>query len=210
MIPPDVPIDLDRQEAARQAAAELANPAYRSAQPTWLERLVGWLVDQASDLAGRASAAAPGGWWGILGLTIVVVVTVALIRWRIGPVTRAQSLDLVVDPSISSAQYRDQSQRSAAAGQWEAALSQRMAAMVRGAEERGLAPVRPGRTVDEFALLMAEAAPSAAGAMNRAVVVFDRVRYGGRPADEQSYLTVLTADEALTDAYRRPRPQAVP
>jgi hypothetical protein len=198
----DAPIDLDRAEAARQAAAELANPAYRAAQPTWLERLVSWLMDQLSELVSRASAAAPGGWWGILGLAVVVGATVVLIRWRVGPIARNRTLELVVDPAIPASEYRDRASRSAASGDWEEAVRLRMSAIVRCAEERGLAPNRPGRTVDEFADEICEVAPSAEGPVRRAVAVFDRVRYGGQPADEPGYVALVAADDVLASAPR--------
>jgi hypothetical protein len=202
MLGGDVPIDLDRQAAQREAIAELANPDYRAAQPSWLERAVGWLVDRVTEWATRASEAAPGGLWGLLGLVIVVVVAVVVIRWRIGPVARSAALEFHVDPTIPAATYRQRADQLAASGQWAPAIAERMRAIVRAAEERGLADARPGRTADELAALIAEQAPTAGADMVRAADVFDRVRYGGRPGDPRGYQQLVAADEALSHAPR--------
>jgi hypothetical protein len=198
----DAPIDLDRAEAARQAAAELADPAYRAARPSWLERLVAWLLDQLTDLISRASAAAPGGWWGILGLAVVIAVTIIVIRWRVGPIARNQALELSLDPSVPASQYRARAAASALAGDWGEAVTLRMSAIVRAAEERGLVPARPGRTVDEFAQAVGQVAPQAATSVMRAATVFDRVRYGSRAADQGDYAAIVAADDDLAAAPR--------
>lgn len=202
--PADVPIELDREDAARQAALELANPAYRTAQPSWLERIVGWLLEQLDEWTSAASQAAPGGWWGVLGLVVVVTAGAILIRWRVGPVARSAALETIADPSISAAQYRAQAADDAAAGRWDAAVAARMAAISRAAEERGLAAARPGRTADELAAELAESVPNAGPALARAAQVFDRVRYGHYRAGNVEYQHLVTADETLATAPARP------
>lgn len=203
-LPPlDVPIDLGREEARRQAIGELADPAYRTARPSWLEQLVSWLVDKVSDWASRASAAAPGGLWGLLGLAALVIGAVVFIRWRLGPVRRADAISFEVDPTVSAVQYRDRAAGLAREGRWAEAISERMRAIIRASEERGIADARPGRTADELADLVATQAPEAGVAMAAAADVFDRVRYGGRPGTQGGYETMARADEALMRA--RPR-----
>jgi hypothetical protein len=60
-VPLDVPIDLTRDQAQRLAELELADPAYRRAQPGLVERAIRWLVQWVQQVADRAAEAAPGG-----------------------------------------------------------------------------------------------------------------------------------------------------
>ncbi|HSO03097.1 MAG TPA: hypothetical protein VLQ92_01345, partial [Candidatus Limnocylindrales bacterium] len=43
--PVDVPVELTRDQARRLAELELADPAYRAAQPGLVQRAITWLVE---------------------------------------------------------------------------------------------------------------------------------------------------------------------
>lgn len=202
MLPTDVPVELDRAEAQRQALAELANVAYKQAAPSWVQRLIDWLIARASELAQRAADAAPGGWWGIFGLALLVGGLIAVVRWRLGPVARRAELTFTVEPETTAAQFRQRAEAAAAGERWEEAITQRMRALVRSAEERALITPRPGRTVDELAAEVSAQLPAAAPALSRAVAVFDQVRYGHKGGDDAGYVRVVVADNALGGAQQ--------
>ena len=166
-VPVDVPIELTRDQAQRLAELELADPAYRAAQPGLIERAIRWLVEWVQRAAERAAEAAPGGWLGILGLVLLIVVAVLFIRWRIGPVSRSAGITFTVDPGTSAAQYRRHADELAAAGQWDSAVSQRMRALVRASQERGLIDAHPGWTADEVAEEVGQHVPGGPGLAHR-------------------------------------------
>lgn len=196
--PVDVPIALTRDQAQRLAERELADPAYRGAQPGLIERAIRWLVEWVQRVADRAAEAAPGGWLGILGLVLLIVVAVLFIRWRIGPVSRSTGISFTVDPGTSAAQYRAHADELARAGRWEAAVSERMRALVRGSQERGLIDAHPGWTADEVATEVGLRVPEARDCLEAAARTFDEVRYGGRAGSASAYRAVSDADERVS------------
>lgn len=199
-IPGEVPIDLTRDEARRLAELELADPAYRAGQPGLMQRAIEWIVEQVQQLVTRVSDAAPGGWWGVLGLVVLVVVGLLFARWRIGPVSSAATLRFTVDPATSAREFRARAERAAQAGDWAEAVNERMRALVRGCQEHGLIDDRPGWTADEVAAEAGHRLPGTGEQVRAAARVFDDVRYGGRPATVASYEAVARADEHLARA----------
>ncbi len=198
--PLEVPIDLPRDPARQLAELELADPAYRSAQPGLIQRAIDWLVDWVQRVAAEVGAVAPGGWLGILGLVLLVIVALVFVRWRVGPLSRAGALTFSVDPGTTAAQYRARAEELASAGQWDEAISARMRALVRGSQERGLIDAQPGWTADEVAGAVARAAPEAGAVLAVAARRFDDVRYGGRPGSADSYRDLVLADTRAAEA----------
>lgn len=196
-LPGDVPVELTRDQAQRLAELELADPAYRAGQPGLIERGINWLVDWVQSVADRAAEAAPGGWLGILGLALLIVVAALFIRWRIGPVSRSAGISFTVDPGTSASQYRTHADELAAAGTWDEAVSERMRALVRGAQERGLIDAHPGWTADEVAGEVGARVPEAREPLAVAARTFDEVRYGGRLGSASAYRTVADADDRV-------------
>ena len=195
--PLDVPVDLTREQAQRLAQHELADPAYRAAEPSLVQRAIEWIVDQIQELLDRASGLAPGGWLGILGLVALLVLAVLIVRWRMGPTTGAGEVTFTVDPATSAAQYRNRAAELAAAGRWDAAVAERMRAIVRRGQERGLVDNQAGWTADEVAEAVGARLPGTHSHLRAAAHLFDDIRYGGRPATAQSYAVVADADELV-------------
>ena len=198
--PVEVPVDLTREQARRLAELELADPAYRAAEPGLLQRAIQWLVDQVQQVVERVGNAAPGGWLGVLGLLGLVVIAALIVRWRMGPIARSAEVAFTVDPATTAAQYRQRAEEAAAAGRYDAAISQRMRALVRSGQERGLIDAQPGWTADEVAAALGGSLPGTGPALASAARVFDEVRYGGRPATAAAYEAVRAADEAALAA----------
>lgn len=196
----DVPVDLTREQAQRLAELELSDPAYRAGQPGLFERAIEWLVEWVQRLAEAAGEAAPGGWLGILGLVLLIVVSVLFVRWRIGPVRRTAGIRFTVDPGTTAAQYRARATDLAAAGRWDEAVSARMRALVRGSQERGLIDTQPGWTADEVAARLSERAAVDGAGLRAAARTFDEVRYGGRAGSADSYAVIARADDQVLAA----------
>ncbi|MCU0282437.1 MAG: DUF4129 domain-containing protein [Candidatus Nanopelagicales bacterium] len=196
-LPGEVPVDLTGEQGRALARRELADPAYRAAEPSLLQQAIGWVVERVQRLVEQAGEAAPGGWLGILGLVTLVVLAVLFLRWRLGPVRGAAGVTFAVDPSITAAEYRQQAAGHAAAGAWDAALRARMRALVRGAQERGLVDAQPGWTADEVARALGGHAPQDRALLDRAATAFDEVAYGGRPATGAAYRAVAAADDRI-------------
>jgi hypothetical protein len=99
---------------------------------------------------------------------------------------------------LTAADHRDAALRAEAEQQWDIALQERLRAIVRGLEERGLLAARPGRTADEGADEAAALAPESGAALRRVAARFDAVRYGGGHATGDDAREAQTLDETLS------------
>lgn len=216
-LPLRVPVDISREDAQRLARLELANPLYAREQESWVQRAISWLLDRVNDIRDAATNASPSGWFGVAVVVLLVILAVIAIRWRIGALNRSASTPLFDGRDRGAADHRAESVRLAGAGAWAEAVRERLRAVVRDLEERGVIEAAPGRTADEIARDAGRALPSVAGDLRAAARVFDDIWYGGRTADADSYARLVAVDDAVRSA--RPgqgggsdadRPMAVP
>jgi hypothetical protein len=135
-----------------------------------------------------------------------VTLVVAVVR-RVRPGARAGTRTLFAGRVRSAAEHRAAADAAAAQGDWAEAVRERLRAVVRDLEERGLLDVRPGRTADEAAVLGGQVLPDVAADLRTAARVFDDVWYGGRTATADSDAQLRAVDDAVRAA--RPR-QPVP
>lgn len=196
--------DLGR-EAARQAAQrELSRHEYRDAQPSLLLRTIGRVLHALGDLLTRGA-----GVIGNSGLATVLVVAllallVAAVLVRLGPAGRLRrrtprALFDAAGPQ-TAAEHRSAAELAAVQQRWAEAVRERLRAVVRELEARGVLDDRPGRTADEVAAEAGHAVPAVAHDLSRAVTTFDEVWYGGRTADAGSYAAVVAVDQRLSAA----------
>lgn len=205
--PLDVPIDLGRDEAARLARVELARPVYAGEEEPWVQRGIRWLLERIGELLDRAAGTSPLGWFGLLGVAVLIALVVIAVRRRTGSLGRGTESDPLFGTGARSAgEYRADADRFAAAGAWAEAVRARLRALVRDLEDRGLLDVRPGRTADEVARDAGRALPSVAADLRVAARIFDDVWYGGRAADQAAYRRMTEIDDASSAA--RPSVQA--
>jgi Domain of unknown function (DUF4129) len=216
-LPLDVPVEITREDAQRLARIELAKPEYRQDDLGLVERVLNWILERLGDALDVAGRTSPAGWLGLLGVVLLVVLAVIAVRRRTGALGRSASQPLFTGRERTAHDHRREAERFAAAGAWAEAVRERLRAIVRDVEERGLVDARPGRTADEVARDAGDALPSAAGELRDAARVFDDVWYGGRTADAASYSRLVAVDEVVRAA--RPgddtgsdadRPMAVP
>ncbi|MGI6874167.1 DUF4129 domain-containing protein [Amycolatopsis sp. 3B14] len=201
----EVPVVVDADDARRAAEAELSDPAYALAQPSWFDRAIGWLAERVADLFNGAAGLVPGGGFGVLVLIAVLVLVIVVVRLRVGPLARSARRPAAVfaDRSRTAQDYRDAAERASAAGELDAAVRDRFRAVVRTLEERGVLDERAGRTADEAAREAGRPLPSAREALRQGAELFDAVHYGGRPATAEGYQRLAELDELV----RRTRPE---
>jgi hypothetical protein len=195
------PIDRD---AAREAAQrELSKGIYHADEPGLLERMLDSAVDWLDRALSRAAGVSPGGIWGLVALLVVLGAAVALVAWRTGPVRRRAAWvgsDLDVSGVVSADEHRRRADAYAKDGRYAEAVRERMRAIVRELEDRGVLEPRPGRTADEVARDAAWSVPGVAVDLRAAARLFDEIWYGSRPATAGSDAAIREADQRVRAA----------
>lgn len=194
--------DITREAARRAAREELLDRRYRDAQPPLAVRLVGRLIREFFHLLDRAAGGVPGGRIGLLllalliaGLVGVVVVRLRPAGWRSG-----SAAVFAAGVALTPEEHRELAELAAAQGRWADAVRERLRAIVRELEARGVLDPRPGRTAGEVAGEASSAVPSLSIELRRATTTFDEIWYGGRTADPSAYAVLVAADRAVTTA----------
>ncbi|MET8948043.1 DUF4129 domain-containing protein [Streptomyces sp. NPDC004542] len=193
------PVTTPRDPAREAARRELSKRMYHENDPSLLERALNAFWDWVDRALGAASAATPGGGFGLAVVVLAVVAVLAALWWRLGtPLRRPTSAAALFDERPrSAAEHRAAAEAHAAQGHWNQAVQERMRAIVRSLEERVLLDVRPGRTADEAAAEAGRALPSHTDRLHASAREFDDVTYGGRTASEQSYHRIAELDRDL-------------
>lgn len=193
---------LDREAAQRAARHELSKQGYQDAKPPWTYRVVNWLFEQIDKALTRATEVVPGGALGLVLVVLLVGGLIALIVWRTRPsgLSRLGEALFALGTTTTAAQHRARAEQAAAAQRWADAVRERLRAVARELESRGVVDPRPGRTADELAREAGRAVPSVAAALQRGVQVFDDVWYGGRTADASSYAVLVEVDRLVLEA----------
>lgn len=194
---------IDRDSAAAAAARELSKGSYHTDDPGLLQRILdrifSWLDQQLSHL----SAATPGGPVGLLVLVCALGALVWYVLWRVGPLRRTARFQPVLpaaEASLSAADHRRRAEEFTVAGAYPEAIRERMRAIVRELEARGVLAPRPGRTADEVAAEAGEQVPAIAAPLRAAATIFDEVWYGRRPATAEQADAIRRIDEEVRRA----------
>ena len=187
-----------RRSGQRLARTELSKVIYHQ-RPSLTERIAHFLLTWLARLF-RATQGLPGGWWGFVALVVLAVILVAVVLARIGPVARAQRRRAgpgALAPVRTARDHRDAATRLAEAGDYAAAICERVRAIAAELDERGILMPRIGRTADEFAAEAGRALPPHAAGLLGAARLFDEVRYGQRPGTRQGYDQVADLDTRI-------------
>lgn len=197
-----VPVDLGREEAQRAAREELSKEIYREAEPSWLDRLINRFFEELAELLAKAGDAAPGGSVGLAVIVLLVLIAVVAIRLKVGPLARTAAGDtsLFAGRPRSSRDYRAAADAHASAGEWAAAVRERMRAIIRSLEERDVLDPRPGRTADEGAREAGAVLPACAAQLRAAARAFDDIWYGGRTATAAADAQLREIDQLVQAA----------
>lgn len=194
---------LTRDGARDAAREELSRRPYQEAEPPLLERAVGWVLSELAGLLDRLDGL-PGGRVGLLLLALLLAAVVAVVLARVGPLRRDPGSAGAVDSGQrrTAADHRLEAERAAAAGRYADAVRERLRAVVRELEARGVLDPRPGRTALEVARDAGAALPELAVSLRRAAEVFDEIWYGGRDADPGAYREIAELDETVRATRR--------
>ena len=194
---------LTRESAADAARRELGRHQYADARPSLIPRLIGRGLHWLGDLLSRATGTPGQGLLSRVLLLLLLAVVVAVVLVRLGPLgSRNARRPSVFDGSRlrTAAEHRAEAEELAGQGRHAEAVRERLRAVVRELEARGVLDPRPGRTAGEVARDGGAAVPGLAGDLRRAAGVFDEVWYGGRPAGPQSYAVLVEVDDRVRGA----------
>jgi hypothetical protein len=126
----------------------------------------------------------------------------ATVIFRIRPARshRSGGRALLAGQPLSARDHRRRSERSASAGDFSAAIIERVRAIAVELEQRGVLVPRPGRTAGELAAETSRPLPALASELTAAMRLFDDVMYGGRDGTQDGYQRVRELDGRLQAA----------
>lgn len=182
----DVPVLPDGGQGRGWAEKELSRSVYKEAEPSLLDRFWQWVGDFFSRLLEGITGVDPtlGVLFLAAGAAVVLAAAVFLVRPRLNARRRKAVFD---SPEIRIAvDHRRLAEEAASREEWDTALTERLRAVIRSAEERVILEPRAGRTAAEAGQELSEAFPSAREEIHWLARRFDEVRYG--------HLSAVSAD----------------
>lgn len=199
--PPD-PITRDAAQAA--ARSEVAKGAYHRNDPSLVNRGLSWLLKRLVKLLDATSRHAPGHAIGLLLIVVIVAAVIVLIAARVGVLRRTPRVSDAIFgiEETTAGEHRSRAERFAAEGNWAEAIRERLRAIARELEQRGVLDPRPGRTAAELSREAGEQLPAVAGDLRTATSVFDAVWYGNRAATASDEQLLHALDSTIAGSHR--------
>jgi hypothetical protein len=188
-------IDVDRDTAHEAAVRELARPIYPRASLS--DRIATWFNDLLNRVVDTGSAL-PGGWLTVAALALLVLaLLVAAARIARRAMGGRAGEHLYGGRVLGAAEHRARAEQAAAAGDWSAAIRQRVRAIGRQLEQDGVLNPVAGRTATELAGEAGRALPGFTTELNTAAAAFNDVTYGEQPGTQTSYRLISDLDDRL-------------
>lgn len=199
--PPD---PVTRAAAQAAARAELAKRAYHRNDPSLIDRGLVWLLKKLGKLLENGARHAPGHQIGLLLILLIVAAVVAVVVTRVGTLRRSSHGDeAIFDVEQTTAdEHRRRADAFAKAGEWAEAIRERLRAIARELEQRGVLDPRPGRTAAELSREAGAQLPALADDLRNAASIFDRVWYGGRTATAADEELLRRLDSRVAGSHR--------
>jgi hypothetical protein len=194
-----------RQAGQRLARAELSKAIYHPHEPLG-QRVLNAIGNLLHDLS-QAGRAFPGGWWAAVALAALLATTIAVVLSRTGPLARsrrARGQLMTGSGPLSAADHRLRAGQLADAGDYAAAIVERVRAIARELDDRAVLIPRAGRTANEMAEEAAAALPAEAGALHTAALLFDDICYGDRPGTQAGYALIRELDTRISASALKP------
>ena len=189
-----------RDEARELARLELQRREYAAAKPPLLDRIVNYLLEKLNELINQAGQHLPGGRTSLVLLVILLLALITVLVLRLRPSTALQQSGGGFDAGQvrSAAEHRRIADEAAAQGRYAEAVRERLRAVVRELEARGVLDSRPGRTAGEVARDAGAAVPRLTEPLQRAALTFNQIWYGQRVADAAAYAELVEVDQLVT------------
>ncbi|WP_150239120.1 DUF4129 domain-containing protein [Nocardiopsis quinghaiensis] len=192
--------EVTREEGRRRAVEELSDPLYGEQEPSLIDRFLLWL----RELLASFTEGAPEflGGWTVLGplLVLVAVLVVWLIVWLRPSRDRAAGVPVHENAPMTATDHRAAADRHEAAGEFAAAVTERLRAVSVDLEDRAVITPRAGRTATELAAEASAVLPGEAGGLREGARIFNDVVYGDRPATAGSARVLRELDARLRAA----------
>ncbi|HEY5201535.1 MAG TPA: DUF4129 domain-containing protein [Acidothermaceae bacterium] len=196
---------MTRGSAQQAARAELAKRAYHRNDPSLVDRGLEWLLKRLQKVLDASTRHAPGHGLGLFLIIVILAAVVALIVVRVGTLRRTAR---VSDQPIfgigetTAEEHRRAAAKFAADGLWAEAIRERLRAIVRELEQRGVLDPRPGRTAAELSREAGTQLPALADDLRNATSIFDEVWYGGRIATAADEELLRRLDARVAGSHR--------
>lgn len=193
-----------RHEAQEWALRELSDRVYAQNQPGLFGRALTWLLDRLQELQIPQG---PGARTGLALLIVALVIVIAAMWWRSGPIRRSSTggtRTVLGDTHLNAAEHRTRADLAATRGDWVEAVRERFRAIACTLEEQHVLEAMPGRTADEVAAAAGHALPDAAAALTEGAQVFDDICYGGRTATADHDARLRAVDQLMREAVGVP------
>lgn len=199
--PPD---PVTRAAAQAAARAELAKRAYHRNDPSLIDRGLEWFLKKLGRLLENGARHAPGHQLGLLLILLIVSAVVAVVTARVGVLRRSPRGDEAIFgvEETTADDHRRRAEEFAQAGQWAEAIRERLRAIARELEQRGVLDPRPGRTAAELSRDAGAQLPAVAADLRTAASIFDRVWYGGRTATAADEELLRRLDSRVAGSHR--------
>jgi Domain of unknown function (DUF4129) len=193
---------VDRDVAREAAARELSKGSYHADDPDLLDRLATRILNWLDQLGNALGAGPGGGAFGLVALVLVLGGVGALILWRTGPLRRAarRADGIELSGQLDADEHRRRADGYAGQRRYPEAVRERMRAIVRELEARGVLDPRPGRTADEVAHEAGTLVPWIAADLRYAARIFAEVWYGRRAATASTDAAMREADQRIRSA----------
>lgn len=202
LVPADVPVDPDAQQAQQWIIAELSKPAYQAAQPSWFDRLSSafWKWLTSLDFGGGGAS------WPIMLVVVGVIAAAVVAAFLLFGAPRRNRRSALAgalfgeEDDRSADTIRGAAEAAAARGEWTLAIEELFRSIARGLAERTVVTTSPGTTAREFATRAGKSFPELAERLTAAAGDFDGVRYLGRAGTEAVYRHAAALESDLRSA----------
>ncbi|WP_165067398.1 DUF4129 domain-containing protein [Marisediminicola senii] len=197
------PLDPTPDEARDWLVRELAEPAYREAEPSWFDRAASAVWEWFQGLL----EAGVGGTPSVLAAVVVLLVLAAIVAAylffgppRLNRRSAATGALFGDDDARDAAAMRTAAQKAAAASDWPLAIEEMFRCIARGLAERAVLQTTPGTTATAFAVDAARYFTDEADELAASARSFDEVRYLSRPGSVEAWQRVAALEKRVRSA----------
>lgn len=188
-------LEVTGDEGRRRAIEELSDPVYGDQEPSLLDRFLEWLFTLPVPVPGGG-----GGWVTVAVLVVLALLVLWLVLWLRPSRTRRAEGAVHEGVPRSAADHRAAAEAHERAGEYAAAVTERMRAISVDLEDRTIIAPRAGRTATELAAEAGRELPGEADGLREGARLFNDVVYGDRPATADTARTLRGLDERLRAA----------